>query len=130
MTLKPILILQLIWIGLGAAYNAISHLQISTGKAALAPTDPSAGLIFMAICAAVVCIGLIGWRKTYGTLAAALTLLLAYSGVFSHANAYLTDATLPNYACMLAWALAILINVFGVSVLALGSWRALTSAAE
>jgi len=124
--LKPILILQYLWATLGLLYNAISFIRIDNGGAALAPTDPYAGAIFIGICILIFSIGFTRHLKIYATLIAVLACLLSYSGLFLHVAAYLSDPALPDYASGLSWAVAVAINSFGVVVLVLGgaaAWR-------
>jgi hypothetical protein len=121
MTLRQIQKLQLIWIVLGLGYNALSYRRLITGNSLLAPTDPLTGAIFMAICGAIILSGLAGAKRVYKFIIPVLTLILIYSGVFVHANAYWENASLPDYASTLSWFAAVSINIYGVAILALGS---------
>lgn len=116
--------LQLVWVGLGLGYNALSYWQTMVEKPALAPTNPVSGAIFMIICGALVLAGMNGWRRLYKICIPVLTMLLIYSGLLLHVMAYSSNASLPNYASFGSWLSAISINVYGVVMLAVGGWIA------
>lgn len=124
MTLHQIQKLQLIWVVLGLGYNAVSYWRWAEGNSQLAPTSPATGALFMAICGVVILVGLFGAHRVSKFIIPVLTLFLIYSGVFLHANAYWADTSLPDYASSLSWFAAILINIYGVVTLTLGSWLA------
>ncbi|OAO02104.1 hypothetical protein A8B75_13250 [Sphingomonadales bacterium EhC05] len=124
MTLHRMQKLQIIWVILGLSYNVVSYWRLTEGKSQLAPTSPVAGAIFMAICGVVILAGLIGAQRISKFIIPVLTLFLIYSGVFLHINAYWENTNLPDYASKLPWFAAILINIYGVATLILGSWLA------
>lgn len=113
--------LQYGWVLLGFGYNLISLIKRAIDGTALAPTDPVAGIIFVGMGLGVISIGLTRLRKTYASLALIFACLLAYSGVYLHVAAYLSSPTLNGYASPIAWAAAVLINLFGVTVLIWGA---------
>lgn len=113
--------LQYGWVLLGLGYNLISLVKRAIGSTPLAPTDPVAGLIFMGVGFGIISIGLTRLRKTYASLTLMLACLLAYSGVYLHVAAYISAPTLIGYASPFSWAAAVLINLFGVTVLIWGA---------
>lgn len=124
MTLKKVQYIELIYIILGIAYNTMSYWQIHTGNPAWSTTDPIAGNIFMLVCGVVVFLGLKGHTKVYKYIMPFLTLSLAYNGWWLHIYAFITYANVPNYASFESWLAVVIINTFGVVVMALGGWLA------
>jgi len=124
MTLKGAQKLQMAWVALGLTYNAVSYWRISMGETALSALDPLSGAIFVSVCGAFIVAGMLGANSVYRFTAPVITVLVAYGGVFSHVNAWVADATLPQYVSSLSWLAAIVCNSYGVAVLAAGSWLA------
>lgn len=122
--LRKVQKLQLIWVGLGLIYNALSYGRLEVDEVALAPTNPLIGAVFMAICGALIFAGMKGARRSYKFGTPPLTAFLIYSGVLMHMMAYSSAPNLPGYASFGSWLAAILINIYGVSTLAVGSWIA------
>lgn len=127
MSLKNIQKMQLLWVVLGLAYNAISIWQLKSGRPALSPTDPISGVIFVAIGGLIILAGLNGAKRFYQFSAPCFALLLSYSGVGLHVASFWSDVNLAGYASFGSWLMALLINVIGVSTLLLGSWLACRS---
>jgi hypothetical protein len=122
--LKPTLTAQYIWVFLGLSYNLISAIKLSNNFAPLAPTDPFAGIAFIVLCALIIGLGFSRFLKTYAVLISLHACLLTYSGICLHIAAYVFDPTLPGYLSPVTWALAILINIFGVTALLSGAFSA------
>jgi hypothetical protein len=127
MNLKNLQLMQLFWVGLGLAYNAISYLSLSSGASALSPTDPLAGSLFVSFIGLIVLAGLFGFGRLYKFLLPASALLLLYSGVGLHVLAIFNDSSLLGYTSFMSWFFAILINLYGATTLLLGSWFAIRS---
>lgn len=119
--LRSTLKLQLAWAFLGLSYNLISHYTVSYEGSALAPTDPVAGALFMLVSMMLISVGFTRFQKSYAGLICLLVCLLAYSGVYLHIAAYASDTTLPGYLATVSWAIAVLINAFGLTVLIFGA---------
>lgn len=117
--------MQLVWVGLGLAYNAISWWRINLGYAHLSPTDPVTGSVFLAICGLVIMAGIKGAHSLYKFTIPLLALLLLYSGVGLHAMAFVSDASFLGYASFASWFAAVTINTYGAITLLAGSWLAL-----
>ena len=121
--------MQLFWVALGIAYNAVSWSRINTGFTALSPTDPIIGFVFVGFCGLIILAGLNGAHRLYRFTAPYLALLLIYSGVGLHIIAFFSDTGVLGYASLTSWLLAVLINTYGATTLLLGSWLALRSRA-
>lgn len=119
--LNLMLKLQFVWAFLGLSYNLISHYTGSYEGSALAPTDPVAGALFILISMLIISTGFTRYVRLFATLTSLLACLLAYSGLYLHVAAYVSDPTLPGYASFLSWAAAVLINFFGLTVLIIGA---------
>jgi hypothetical protein len=122
MNLFSIQKMQLTWVGLGLAYNAISWWRMTTGNSALSPTDPFAGAVFIIICGCLIVFGIKGVRSLSKFVIPLFALLLLYSGVGLHVSAFVSDSSLIGYASFVSWLAAVLINSFGVITLLMGSW--------
>ncbi|MEQ8434183.1 MAG: hypothetical protein RIA71_08070 [Oceanicaulis sp.] len=124
MTLSSIFVHQLIWVGLGLAYNGASALMIARGGAALAPTNPAAGAVFVLVVAAFVAAGVLGWTRVYKLALPGLSLALIAAGVLPHLLAVTGETGLNGYASPPAWAAALAINVYGAGVFGVATWAA------
>lgn len=129
MSLLNIQRMQLVWVGLGLAYNGISLWQINLGNTSLSPTDPVAGSVFVVICGLLILAGIKGAHRLYKLTIPVLGLFLIYSGVGLHVMEFLNDATLLGYASFTSWFAAIIVNTYGSITLLMGSWLALRSKA-
>lgn len=130
MSLSRIFLLQILYLVFAVAYNIVSQWRINCGLQALSATDPLVGIINMVIVFAVVMLGVKGLLRTYSVLNALLFLLVLYAGIYLHLRAIWQPELLANYASISAWAIAILINVFGVTIGILGSKHAWEKAGE
>jgi hypothetical protein len=124
MTVSSSFVHQLIWVGLGLAYNGASALVIALGGAGLAPTNPVAGIVFVLVFAAFVMAGVFGWTRIYKTALPVLSLALIGAGVLPHLMALTAGAGLSGYASPLAWGAALAINVYGAGVFGIATWTA------
>lgn len=113
--------LQCVWAVLGLSYNLMSLYTGHYEGYALAPTDPVAGVVFILISIMIIGTGLTRYVRLYAALTSLLACLLAYSGVYLHVAAYVSDPALPGYASPLSWAAAVSINIFGFTVLSIGA---------
>ncbi|WP_026941547.1 hypothetical protein [Hellea balneolensis] len=94
---------------------------MKSGGTALAPTDPILGLAFMVIAAVIIFAGFIGYRRIYAIAILPVIALLAYSGIYTHVSALISNSALPGYFSALSWGLAIGINLIGLLALVKGA---------
>lgn len=124
MTLSSISVHQLIWVGLGLAYNGASAAMIALGGDGLAPTNPAAGAVFVGVFAAFVMAGVLGWTRIYNAALPVLSLALIGAGVLPHLMALSAETGLSGYISPLAWGAALAINVYGAGVFGVATWTA------
>lgn len=114
---------QLIWVVLALSYNAASALMIARGGAALAPTRPAAGVIFVLVVAGLVIAARLGPARVGKLTLPVVSLALIAAGVVPHGLAAIAG-DLGAYASPLAWGAALAINVYGAGVFALSAVNA------
>ncbi|MBN1533749.1 MAG: hypothetical protein JXA20_13855 [Spirochaetes bacterium] len=114
MKLKRLLALQVAYLLFGLAYNALSYWLLSTGGAALAPTQPLAGGAVMAAYGVCLIPGAMGHRILYRVFMAAAIPVLGYGGVIKHLMNF--PGALHLYRSTAAWGAALAINCFGLAL--------------
>lgn len=113
MTLKKLLILQVIYAVLGLGYNIVSYLIVSGGGQALSATVPLVGGAYMLGYFLALTPGFFKKVVPYRILMGAAVLIFGYGGVVVHIlNAASRHTDL--YSSMTAFVLAVAINVFGL----------------
>ena len=99
---------------LAIGYNVVSQLAADSGRRALAPTEPSFGILMMSVLFLIwSCISLMPLAGWAALMAVYIYLILRF-GIFKHLTGYGDEL----YASRLSWRCAIGINVFGVAILA------------
>ena len=112
MKLTTLLRLQVIYFILGMLYNALSLYLTSTGKPALAPTQPVLGAISMIVYALFLIPGYLRKITLYRILMGVAILVMGYGGVVTHIINIFTQPQV--YSSIIAWAVAVGINLFGL----------------
>jgi hypothetical protein len=113
MTLKRLLVLQVIYALMGVGYNVVSHLIASGGGEPLSATDPLVGGAFMLGYGLCLTPGFFKKVLPYRILMGAAILIFGYGGVVKHIlNA--AGGEMDLYGSMMAYILAVGINVFGL----------------
>jgi len=113
MTLKRLLILQVIYALLGVGYNVVSHLIVSGGGQALSATVPVVGGAFMLGYGIALIPGFFKKVVPYRLLMGAAIIIFGYGGIVTHIlNA--SEGHMESYSSVTAWILAVGINVFGL----------------
>jgi len=126
MTLKKLLQLQLLYYGLGMAFNAVSIYIISTGGQALTPNEPVAGSMAMTLYASFLIPGFLKKIPFYRVLMGLAVVLLGYGGVLKHFYFLRTSPEL--YYSFLAGVIGMSINIFGLLLNCLAAFGKFTSA--
>ncbi len=112
MKLKKLLLLQLIYMILGIAYNLASYALLTSTGIPLAPTIPLIGAMVMLGYGLCLLPGVFRFITLYRILMFAAIFALGYGGVYKHVlNLF---GNLPLYYSVWAWAGALGINLFGV----------------
>ena len=112
MKLTTLLRLQVIYFVLGMLYNGLSLYLTSTGKPALAPTQPVLGAISMIVYALFLIPGFLRKITLYRILMGVAILVMGYGGVVTHIINIFTQPQL--YSSIVSWAAAVGINLFGL----------------
>jgi hypothetical protein len=112
MKLITLLRLQVIYFVLGILYNGLSFYLTSTGKPALAPTQPVLGAISMITYALFLLPGYLRKITLYRILMGVAVIVMGYGGVVTHIINIFTQPQV--YSSMVAWAAAVGINLFGI----------------
>jgi len=113
MTLKKLLILQVIYALLGVGYNVVSYLVVSGGGEPLSATVPVVGGAFMLGYGLCLTPGFFKKVIPYRILMAAAILVFGYGGVVKHIlNA--AGGHMDLYSSPAAFIVAVGINVFGL----------------
>lgn len=113
MTLKKLLILQVIYAVLGVGYNVVSYLIVSSGGQALSATVPLVGGAYMLGYFLALIPGFFKKVVPYRILMGVAVLIFGYGGVAVHIlNAAGGHSDL--YSSMTSFVLAVAINVFGL----------------
>ncbi|MBN1880914.1 MAG: hypothetical protein JW885_01965 [Deltaproteobacteria bacterium] len=113
MTLKKLLILQVIYAVLGVGYNVISYLIVSAGGEALSSTVPVVGGAYMLGYGVCLIPGFFKKVVPYRVLMGAAIFIFGYGGVVKHIlNA--AGGHTDLYSSKIAFILAVGINVFGL----------------
>jgi hypothetical protein len=113
MTLKKLLILQVIYAVLGVGYNVVSQLIVSGGGRALSSTVPLVGGAYMLGYGLALTPGFFKKVVPYRILMGVAVLIFGYGGVVVH---ILNSAGghYDLYSSVTAFVLAVAINVFGL----------------
>ncbi len=114
MKLITLLRLQVIYFVLGILYNGLSFYLISTGKPALAPTQPVIGAISMITYALFLIPGYLRKITLYRILMGIAVIVMGYGGVVTHIINIFTQPQV--YSSIVAWAVAVGVNLFGLSL--------------
>ena len=112
MSLKKLLQLQLLYYGLGMAFNAVSLYMIANGGQALTPNEPVAGSMAMTLYASFLIPGFLKKIPIYRILMGLAVILLGYGGVFNHLNFLRNSPEL--YHSLVAGLIGVSINIFGL----------------
>ena len=113
MTLKKLLILQVIYAVLGVGYNVVSYLIVSSGGQALSATVPLVGGAYMLGYFLALIPGFFKKVVPYRILMGVAVLIFGYGGVAVHIlNSAGGHSDL--YSSMTSFVLAVAINVFGL----------------
>lgn len=112
MKLTTLLRLQVIYFILGMLYNGLSLYLTSTGKPALAPTQPVLGAVSMIIYALFLIPGYLRKITLYRILMGVAILVMGYGGVVTHIINIFTQPQV--YSSIVSWAFAVGINLFGL----------------
>lgn len=111
MKIKTLLRLQLLYALLGTTYNLGSMVLMYFGAPPLSATSAIDGLFAMAVYTVFLIPGFFGRHKSYRLLMTASIFILGYGGLINH---LLNFNELQLYHSTSAWALAIVINFFGL----------------
>jgi len=114
MTLKKLLLLQIIYAVLGIGYNVVSHLVAAGGGKALSSTAPLVGGLSLGVYALCLLPGFLGLITPYRVLMGLAILVFGYGGIIKHLMNY--PDGLAQYASMTAYVIAIGINVYGLAL--------------
>jgi hypothetical protein len=114
MKLITLLRLQVIYFVLGILYNGLSFYLTSTGKPALAPTQPVIGAISMITYALFLIPGYLRKITLYRILMGIAVIVMGYGGVVTHIMNIFTQPQV--YSSIVAWAVAVGVNLFGLSL--------------
>ena len=109
--LPLLLLLQLLFLLLGIAYNAASILQTRSGERPLTPNSPVAGGLGLLIYGLCLTAGFNGSYLLYRGLMALFLFLIGYVGIIRHCIGYARTPEL--YTSGLSWFVAVAINLFG-----------------
>ena len=112
MKLATLLWLQLVYAILGAAYNVVSLSLSLMGKPPLSATNPVIGLVFMTVYALALIPGRLRKVLVYRILMGVAIVGFGIFGIGVHIVNIFTHPEL--YQSILAWALAVGINVYGL----------------
>jgi hypothetical protein len=113
MTLKKLLILQVVYAALGVGYNVVSYLITASGGEALSATVPVVGGAYMLGYGLCLIPGFFKKIIPYRILMGAAILIFGYGGIVKHImNAAGGHGDL--YSSSTAFVLAVGINVFGI----------------
>jgi len=115
-----IVVLQILYALLGAAYNGISIARVQRGGAPLSATNPMKGAVIMAVVVAVTltqpyfqgAVYVIGWSV--------LIVFLGRGPVAAHFKAIRHGQNLDSYASRSAAYFAFIINAFGITIGCIG----------
>jgi hypothetical protein len=114
MKLITLLRLQVIYFVLGILYNGLSLYLTSTGKPALAPTQPVLGAISMITYALFLIPGYQRKITLYRILMGIAVIVMGYGGVVTHIINIFTQPQV--YSSIAAWAVAVGVNLFGLAL--------------
>lgn len=114
MKLITMLRLQVIYFVLGILYNGLSFYLTSTGKPALAPTQPVLGAISMITYALFLIPGYLRKITLYRILMGIAVIVMGYGGVVKHIINIFTQPQI--YSSIVAWAVAVGVNLFGLAL--------------
>jgi hypothetical protein len=114
MKLITMLRLQVIYFVLGILYNGLSFYLTSTGKPALAPTQPVLGAISMITYALFLIPGYLRKITLYRILMGIAVIVMGYGGVVTHIINIFTQPQV--YSSIVAWAVAVGVNLFGLAL--------------
>ena len=113
LSLKRLLILQVIYCLLGIGYNVVSLILSRTGGSPLSATNPVTGMLVMAVYGGCLAVGALRYVRIYRVLMALSILVFGYGGVVVHIMNLVAGRAFL-YSSMAAWGVAVGINVFGL----------------
>lgn len=119
-TFRQTLIMQSVWLAIAASYNGISITLTLYDYPPLKEGKPVETLLFLALYGVIILIGHAKLYRLYLSVGCLLTIILIVAGIGSHIYNALSIGILEVYNSFLAWALAILINIYGVTAFLLG----------
>lgn len=115
MKLTSLLRLQVLYAALGVGYNIVSYARLASGLPGLAFVNPIAGSATMLAYALMLLPGFYRKPTLYRVLMGFCVIALGYVGVVVHiVNAF--GGNMNLYSGTAGWALAILINSFGLAL--------------
>lgn len=113
MKLTSLLRLQLLYAALGIGFNMVSYALIASGHPGLTAVNPMVGCTTMLIYVLMLLPGFFRKLMLYRVLMGVCVIALGYGGVVGHIlNAF--GGKMNLYSSAAAWALAVLINSFGL----------------
>jgi hypothetical protein len=119
-TFRQSLIMQTVWLATAALYNGISITLTFYNYPPLKEGKPVETLLFLALYGVIILIGHAKLYRLYISLGYLLTIILIVAGIGSHIYNALSIGISEVYNSFVAWALAILINIYGVTAFLLG----------
>jgi hypothetical protein len=119
-TFRQSLIMQTVWLATATSYNGISIILTLYDYPPLKEGKPVETLLFLEFYGVIILIGHAKLYRLYILLGCLLTIILIGAGIGSHVYNALSIGILEVYNSFLAWALAILINIYGVTTFLLG----------
>lgn len=122
--LRSLLQLQILYALMGIAYNGVSFYYAMVLKQPLSSTSPVLGTITMTIYALFLIPGFLGKITFYRILMLVAILVIGWGGIVTHIINIFTQPQL--YYSLVAWAIAVGINVFGLVlniIAALGKFK-------
>ena len=126
--LPLLLLLQLLFLLLGIAYNAASILQTRSGGRPLTPNSPEGGILALLIYGICLTTGFNGSHLLYRGLMALFLFLIGYVGIIRHCIGYARTPEL--YTSGLTWFGAVAINLFGILLNLLAATGRFTTAMD
>lgn len=113
MKLVLLLKLQIIYMMMGIAYNVVSIAMVYSVGKPLSVTSPAIGIFTMLVYGLFLVPGFLHYFGLYRLLMCVAVIVFGYGGIILHILNY---SNLHLYYSLTAWLLAIVINLFGVSL--------------
>ncbi len=106
---------QVLYVFLAMAMNAYSYYLLTIGKSKLTTTDPVGGASLFLIYVPVLFFGFMDWRRIYAIVGGIFLAMIIYAGILKHAFVFFSPSGLAGYSSTISWAIAIMINTYGVT---------------